>query len=279
PRSWVMVNSSGRKVAARVVYSSLLRARSTALSSTVAWSKASGTSERDRKSTRLNSSHVSISYAVFCLRTTHTTVDTQRSAPLLPPPGALPSHPEPPPPPLRGPPGSPRLPYTTLFRSPAQLGDGELLGQEGRGEGGVLELAAGPLDGALQHRGVVEGERHVGEVLERPPAGVGHVVAAARIGQVRAERHAHHRHDVAARVAPGGPEGPHLLQVDRAAAERGLVGQHPVGGRVEVLAELHEAAGQGPRTAVGLVLALDQQRVERAVPQGQDGEVDSDVDL
>src|SRR5699024_8787055 len=31
---------------------------------------------------------------------------------------------------------------------PAQLGDGELLGQEGRGEGGVLELAAGPLDGA-----------------------------------------------------------------------------------------------------------------------------------
>src|SRR5699024_5764737 len=42
--------------------------------------------QRDRKSTRLNSSHVSISYAVFC------------STPL--------------------PPSSPLVPYTTLFRSP-----------------------------------------------------------------------------------------------------------------------------------------------------------------
>src|SRR5207249_643931 len=42
-------------------------------------------SHRDRKSTRLNSSHVSISYAVFCL--------------------------------IRPPPGSTLFPYTTLFRS------------------------------------------------------------------------------------------------------------------------------------------------------------------
>src|SRR5690625_1586770 len=44
------------------------------------------TSALDRKSTRLNSSHVAISYAVFCLNTTHT-------------------------------PCSPLFPYTTLFRS------------------------------------------------------------------------------------------------------------------------------------------------------------------
>src|SRR5437868_9352523 len=30
--------------------------------------------QRDRKSTRLNSSHVSISYAVFCLKKKHTTI-------------------------------------------------------------------------------------------------------------------------------------------------------------------------------------------------------------
>src|SRR5699024_4548729 len=34
----------------------------------IAYFKARGINERDRKSTRLNSSHVSISYAVFCLK-------------------------------------------------------------------------------------------------------------------------------------------------------------------------------------------------------------------
>src|SRR5207249_6487322 len=32
------------------------------------WPRRSGRQQRDRKSTRLNSSHVSISYAVFCLK-------------------------------------------------------------------------------------------------------------------------------------------------------------------------------------------------------------------
>src|SRR5699024_12802527 len=35
---------------------------------TRAWDKTSDTATSDRKSTRLNSSHVSISYAVFCLK-------------------------------------------------------------------------------------------------------------------------------------------------------------------------------------------------------------------
>src|SRR5256885_6469493 len=35
-----------------------------------------GGSDRDRKSTRLNSSHLVISYAVFCLKKKNTTIDT-----------------------------------------------------------------------------------------------------------------------------------------------------------------------------------------------------------
>src|SRR3712207_8758228 len=37
---------------------------------------------RDRKSTRLNSSHANISYAVFCLKKKKTTLLTSRSPPL-----------------------------------------------------------------------------------------------------------------------------------------------------------------------------------------------------
>src|SRR5438067_8251895 len=38
-----------------------------------------GTDVRDRKSTRLNSSHVSISYAVFCLKKKNKKKNTQKS--------------------------------------------------------------------------------------------------------------------------------------------------------------------------------------------------------
>src|SRR5438309_7780555 len=40
--------------------------------------KALGRNRRDRKSTRLNSSHSSISYAVFCLKKKNNPIDTQR---------------------------------------------------------------------------------------------------------------------------------------------------------------------------------------------------------
>src|SRR3712207_7367022 len=43
------------------------------LNSEPAWSSPPRPSERDRKSTRLNSSHANISYAVFCLKKKHYT--------------------------------------------------------------------------------------------------------------------------------------------------------------------------------------------------------------
>src|SRR5690606_30186935 len=69
---------------------------------------------RDRKSTRLNSSHVKISYAVFCLKKKRKSHAPAFRAPRLPPsthaPHALSSS-------LRPPPRRTLFPYTTLFRS------------------------------------------------------------------------------------------------------------------------------------------------------------------
>src|SRR5262245_8211297 len=56
---------------------------------------------QDRKSTRLNSSHLGISYAVFCLKKKTNTTRRRPLFPLILPP-----------PPTRTP-----FPYTTLFRS------------------------------------------------------------------------------------------------------------------------------------------------------------------
>src|SRR5207253_5611488 len=53
-------------------YTTLFRSRNSCLPSRAACSdcpnKCGSTTRRDRKSTRLNSSHVAISYAVFCLK-------------------------------------------------------------------------------------------------------------------------------------------------------------------------------------------------------------------
>src|SRR5437870_11475556 len=54
-------------------YTTLFRSRTTTLTLSIAPDRASATNEsvklrEDRKSTRLNSSHVAISYAVFCLK-------------------------------------------------------------------------------------------------------------------------------------------------------------------------------------------------------------------
>src|SRR5258708_12425968 len=54
--------------------------------------------DRDRKSTRLNSSHQIISYAVFCLKKKKTYQHPQ-PLPLPPPPRPPPPPPHPPPPP------------------------------------------------------------------------------------------------------------------------------------------------------------------------------------
>src|SRR5699024_682868 len=53
---------------------------------------------------------------------------------------------------------------------------------------------------------------------------------------------------------------------------------HPVGGALEILPLLDEAARERPGTAAGIVLALDEQHVQRTVTQGEHGEVDGAVD-
>src|SRR5215469_17989392 len=49
-------------------YTTLFRSRCGRPSASPSWHRASACHARDRKSTRLNSSHVEISYAVFCLK-------------------------------------------------------------------------------------------------------------------------------------------------------------------------------------------------------------------
>src|SRR5688572_20393140 len=75
----------------------------------------------DRKSTRLNSSHSQISYAVFCLKK-KSTQRTARPAPSRCPPACSPSRRTAPdtsslPSLVPAPPSPPLFPYTTLFRS------------------------------------------------------------------------------------------------------------------------------------------------------------------
>src|SRR5437867_5577135 len=73
---------------------------------------------RDRKSTRLNSSHRTISYAVFCLKkknkqTKNNPQHNKHTSPPSPPthpPPPTPPHPPPPPPPPPTPPPSPPTP-------------------------------------------------------------------------------------------------------------------------------------------------------------------------
>src|SRR3712207_7122004 len=66
----------------------------------------------DRKSTRLNSSHANISYAVFCLKKKKDCSYLPHPPP-PPPPPAPPPHPPPPPPPLPPPPPPPPPPPAT----------------------------------------------------------------------------------------------------------------------------------------------------------------------
>src|SRR2546422_573556 len=78
----------------------------------------------DRKSTRLNSSHGYISYAVFCLKKKKNTCKTENSASAF----HYPSHSRLLPSfffflMIRRPPRSTLFPYTTLFRSPSNVGE------------------------------------------------------------------------------------------------------------------------------------------------------------
>src|SRR5256885_4502548 len=67
----------------------------------------------DRKSTRLNSSHLVISYAVFCLKKKRNWIEGKHPAPPPPPPRT-----PPPPPPLPAPPLPPPPPPTPPLPPP-----------------------------------------------------------------------------------------------------------------------------------------------------------------
>src|SRR5690554_300519 len=101
---------------------------------------------RDRKSTRLNSSHVRSSYAVFCLKKKSATAprgfcgtsgqgETQWRCIRTKPP----------------PPGSTPFPYTTLFRS---------RGQQPQRRGGDVGVVRGDAEGALAHGGEARRVEH-----------------------------------------------------------------------------------------------------------------------
>src|SRR5437762_11245802 len=65
---------AARNKAASALYATIIRVATRAADFDRAWSIA-----RDRKSTRLNSSHRCISYAVFCLKKKNTDMDHKRT--------------------------------------------------------------------------------------------------------------------------------------------------------------------------------------------------------
>lgn len=158
-----------------------------------------------------------------------------------------------------------------------ELSEGEFGRAELRGQAGVFELGADPVAGVGQDPVVVEGERSGGTRV-RPP-GTGRVSAAARFGQVRQEGGVRDGDDPHPRVAVRVGVGAQLLQVEGAhgvRAESGLLGQFAAGGLVGGLSGQDEAARQRPAPPEGVLAALDQQDVERPVPDGEDREVDGD---
>ena len=92
PHLFVSITSNGLPLSDKVIYSTLLKNPPNKIHITIHNpSSKIEVSETDRKSTRLNSSHITISYAVFCLKKIFLMI--------------------------RRPPRSTLFPYTTLFRS------------------------------------------------------------------------------------------------------------------------------------------------------------------
>ena len=97
----------------------------------------------------------------------------------------------------------------------AEVGDGELVGAEGGGERGVLELGAGAFDPIMENLGVVEGQRpgSLQELRHRVPLHAGGVTAGGGRREVGHKREVGHGDHSAARVASGVAVGGELLEV------------------------------------------------------------------
>src|SRR3712207_5693520 len=139
---------------------------------TMAWTASRSTGTRDRKSTRLNSSHANISYAVFCLKKKKKTNNRYDNITLLsrylfffflm----------------IRRPPRSTLFPYTTLFRSAARsIADAGLTALrsrmavvDGDGERPLDKWESSPTDHGLdcvEINGDERSEEHTSELQSR----------------------------------------------------------------------------------------------------------------
>ncbi len=122
---------------------------------------------------------------------------------------------------------------------------------------------------------VIEGEGP-GSVV-RHPAGVRRVAAAVHVGRVGQEGGEGDRDDPHPGVAAGLAVGPQLFQMEPGdIRQAGLLGKFTPGRRLRGLVGLHEATGQRPAPGVGLLSALDEQHVQGAGTEREDGEVDGD---
>lgn len=156
-----------------------------------------------------------------------------------------------------------------------QLSECELGRTEGGGEPAVLQLGAHPFVRVGQNPVVVEGERP--ERVVRQPARLRRVAARTRLGRVGEQRGEGNGDDPHPGVAVGLAVGAQLLQVQPGdVRQAGLLGEFTPGGRLRGLVGLHEATGQRPVSGVRLLAALDEQHVQGARADREDGEVGGD---
>ena len=155
-----------------------------------------------------------------------------------------------------------------------QLGDRELLADEGRSQRRVLELRARALDARGQHRVVVEGQRRDVDRLHRVPGHRPGPSTGDRWRQVGGEDQVGHRDHAHPRVAVGSAVRAQLLDVRSVAADPGLVLQPADCCLVQVLLRAHEPARQRQRAAEGVGVPLHEQDAQPPGVHGQQDDVD-----
>ena len=121
---------------------------------------------------------------------------------------------------------------------------------------------------------MVEGQRRQ---LPRTPAQPPRVAAGLHGHLVRRnDGEISDAHDQFTRIAVRSSKRANLIQITL--GQTGLpLAQLTQCDVLEILLDLHKAAGQRPPSAKWLESALDQEDLQRSVPQGEDHEIDSDA--